>query len=90
MSEEPVRSAIFSGLAPALRVARAYKGMRQSEVAERAGVTKAMLSAFELGRRRPSLKTLEKLLSALEIDLDVLYRLLGVVRELREGRFTEE
>jgi transcriptional regulator with XRE-family HTH domain len=84
---EELSGGAFDELAPALRIARAFRGRRQTVVAEQAGITKAMLCAYELGERRPSLATLEKIAAALEIDLGVLYRLMVVVRELRAGRF---
>lgn len=80
-------SGAFDELAAALRLARMFRGRRQSTVAERAGITKAMLSAYENGARRPSIGTLENILAALDIDLGVLHRLQIVLREVRAGRF---
>lgn len=54
---------------PALRLLRERCGLRQFEAAERAGVTKAMLSAYERSRRRPSLATLSRVLDALDARL---------------------
>jgi len=59
-----------------LRRLRMQRGLRQYEAAEAAGVTKAMLSAYETGKRRPSLKTLDSLLTAMGADLGDLHRAL--------------
>jgi transcriptional regulator with XRE-family HTH domain len=48
-------------------------------VADAAGITKGMLSAYETGRQRPSLETLEKLLNTLECDLNDLHNALQLV-----------
>ena len=56
-------------LGPALRLMRVRRGMRQSDLAGRALVTKAMLSAYENRRRLPSLRTLSRLLDALDARL---------------------
>jgi transcriptional regulator with XRE-family HTH domain len=62
----------FEHLGRALRWLRDDRGQRQYEVAETAGITKAMLSAYETGRQKPSLETLEKLLQAMDSDLEQL------------------
>ena len=56
---------VFDGLGKALRWLRAKQDKRQYQVAELAGITKAMLSAYETGKQRPSLETLEKIMEAL-------------------------
>jgi len=59
-------------------------------VADTAGITKAMLSAYETGKQKPSLDTLEKILAALECDLNDLHNALQIVNErpeaIRRGR----
>lgn len=69
----------FEGLGKALRWLRARQDKRQYQVAEDAGVTKAMLSAYETGKQNPSLDTLEKILGGLDASLDDLHRALRVV-----------
>lgn len=62
----------FDNLGPALRYLRLHGGAgprKQLEVADRAGVTRGMLSSYEKGRRDPTLRTLERLLEALDADL---------------------
>ena len=46
--------------------------MKQHQVAERAGIARPTLSAYERGRVRPSLETLERILSAMGGDLGQL------------------
>lgn len=76
----------FNGLGKALRWLRARKDDRkQYQVAEAAGITKAMLSAYETGKQKPSLETLEKILEGLDADLGDLHRALRTVRGQKEG-----
>lgn len=72
---------VFAGLGKALRWIREKRGLRQYEVARTAGITKAMLSAYETGKQRPSLESLEKVLGALRADLTTLARALDHVNE---------
>jgi transcriptional regulator with XRE-family HTH domain len=53
-------------LGPALRLLRQRRLFRQYQVAEKAGITKAMLSSYETGKSTPSLKTLNSILRAME------------------------
>jgi len=61
-------------IGPALRRLRQRRRLRQWQLAKRAGVTKAMVSSYERGRRLPSLRTLLLLLAALGADFGVLQR----------------
>jgi transcriptional regulator with XRE-family HTH domain len=54
-------------------------------VADSAGITKAMLSAYETGKQKPSLDTLEKILVSLECDLNDLHNALQIVNERPEA-----
>jgi transcriptional regulator with XRE-family HTH domain len=76
---------IFHGLGRALRWLRDRQGKRQYQVADAAGITKAMLSAYETGKQKPSLDTLEKILAALECDLNDLHNALQIVNERPEA-----
>lgn len=80
--------AIFDQLGRALRWLREAKGVRQYQVADTAGITKAMLSAYETGRQKPSLETLDKILVALGCDLRELHRALDVFRIHDPGRLS--
>jgi len=76
---------IFNGLGRALRWLRDRQGKRQYQVADAAGITKAMLSAYETGKQKPSLDTLEKILDSLECDLNDLHNALQIINERPEA-----
>lgn len=54
-----------------LRLARVKAGLTQAALAERAGVSQALVSAYENGRRQPTVPTLLRLLEAAGFDLRV-------------------
>jgi uncharacterized protein len=54
-----------------LRRARRRAGLTQVELAAKAGVTQSVISAYESGRRQPSLPTLEALVEAAGFDLTI-------------------
>lgn len=62
-------STLLRSIGPALRLMRCKCGVRQVEIARRAGITRAMLSGYERSKRLPSLRTLAKLLDALDARL---------------------
>src|SRR3954463_2960053 len=74
-----VRTPTLSGLGQALRWLRDRRGRKQYQVAETAGITKGMLSAYETGRQRPSLETLEKILDTLGCDLNDLHNAIQII-----------
>lgn len=74
-----MRTSVLSGLGQALRWLRDRQGKKQYQVADAAGITKGMLSAYETGRQRPSLETLEKLLDTLGCDLHDLHNAIQIV-----------
>jgi len=80
-----VRKLILNGLGQALRWLRDRRGRKQYEVAEAAGITKGMLSAYETGRQRPSLETLEKILDTLGCDLNDLHNAIQIINGRPEG-----
>jgi transcriptional regulator with XRE-family HTH domain len=49
----------------AVRVARAISGIQQKELADRAGLNSSYVSLIEMGKRKPSLKAVRALSSAL-------------------------
>jgi transcriptional regulator with XRE-family HTH domain len=75
---------IFAGLGRSLRWMREGQAKRQYQVAAQAGITKAMLSAYETGKQKPSLDTLEKILAALGSDLNDLHNAVQIVNERPE------
>lgn len=52
-----------------LRLARAKAGLPQSALAERVGVAQSLISAYENGRRQPTLPALRRLLAAAGFEL---------------------
>ncbi|HEY0783563.1 MAG TPA: helix-turn-helix transcriptional regulator [Thermoanaerobaculia bacterium] len=74
-----MRISSLTGLGQALRWLRDRQGKKQYQVAAAAGITKGMLSAYETGRQRPSLETLEKLLDTLERNLSDLHAAIQIV-----------
>lgn len=74
-----MRTPILNGLGQALRWLRDRRGRKQYQVAEAAGITKGMLSAYETGRQRPSLDTLEKILDTLGCDLNDLHNAIQII-----------
>jgi len=57
-----------------LRETRLKSRLSQEELALRAGLDRTYVSGCERGTRNPSLVSVEKLSSALEIDADLLLR----------------
>ena len=53
-----------------LRALRKGQKLTQQDVAERAGITRASLSNYELDRRTPDLKTLQSLAAVFGVPLD--------------------
>jgi transcriptional regulator with XRE-family HTH domain len=74
-----VSTPILNGLGQALRWLRDRQGKKQYQVADTAGITKGMLSAYETGRQRPSLETLEKILDTLGCDLNDLHNAIQII-----------
>lgn len=74
-----MRTPILNGLGQALRWLRDRQGKKQYQVADAAGITKGMLSAYETGRQRPSLETLEKILDTLGCDLNDLHNAIQII-----------
>lgn len=71
---------LFDELGQALRWMRSRTGRSQVEIAGRAGITKAMVSAYERGKQTPSTTTLGRILAALGADLHVLQDALDLQR----------
>ena len=71
-----------------IRVVRQRRGLTQAELAERAGTSQPVVSAYEHGRRDPSFATLAKLIDAggevLRIDAALPMRDLPLPRDENE------
>jgi XRE family transcriptional regulator of biofilm formation len=66
-----------------IKIARSLAGLRQRELAKLAGVDPSHVSLIEKGKRQPSLKTLEKLSTALNIPHHLLVLISADPKELR-------
>jgi|SRR5580658_9273164 transcriptional regulator with XRE-family HTH domain len=62
-------SQIPSPAAALLQLARIKSGMSQGQLGQQAGVPATMVSAYERGRRQPTVPTLMRLLKAAGFDL---------------------
>lgn len=56
----------------ALRIARAISGLQQKDLADKAHLDSSYVSLIEMGKRKPSLKTVRALSQALEIPTSLL------------------
>lgn len=79
--------AVSDNLPTALKLLRLKTGFKQREVAERAGITRSQLSAYERGRVMPRMENLLKILEGLGTDLGGLQR---AVEALPEHTLPEE
>lgn len=65
----------------AVREYRERRHLSQEELAFRANLDRTYISGIERGRRNPSLKTIEKIAGALEINLDTLFKTVVEITE---------
>jgi len=57
-----------------LKTLRERRGMTQEQLAEKSGVSRTYLARLETGRQDPTLSTLEKLATALKVDVAKLLK----------------
>ena len=70
-----MRDAVSSQVAKQLKVLRQKRGLSMTELAKRAGLSRAMISFIESEFRNPTLDTLLRICGALNVELaDVLKR----------------
>ncbi len=69
-----------------LERARHAAGLTQEELAGRAGTSRTTLSAYERGRKSPTLATVERLLQGAGFELSAEPRVRFTEREMRRGR----
>ena len=74
----------------ALKLMRQGMGLRQTEVSERSGLTKAMLSSYETGKTLPNLASLTAFLLAMDKDFSDLQEVLDMVRKVSPKRTLDE
>jgi transcriptional regulator with XRE-family HTH domain len=58
---------------PAIRALRERLALSQEELAHRADLDRTYVSGIERGRRNPSLSSLQRIVTALNTQLDVLF-----------------
>ena len=68
----------------AIRAARERAGLTQAALAARAGTSQATISAYESGRKQPSVQTLSRLLAAAGTRLTVAPAERAVIQPSRE------
>jgi transcriptional regulator with XRE-family HTH domain len=86
--------ALTEEVGKALRFLRKRRAMTQRAVAEKAGISKNLLSNWETGTTAPSLSSLEKVMGVLRVDLLELYNAMNLMagkpfREPRLRSFSE-
>ncbi len=64
---------ISSYVGPAVRALREQAGFSQEELADRAELDRTYVSGIERGRRNPSVKSLQRVVAALDTSLDSLF-----------------
>jgi transcriptional regulator with XRE-family HTH domain len=57
-----------------IKLYRTRLGLTQADLAERSGVYRSHLAGIETGSANPSVKTLEKLATALAVRVEALFR----------------
>ncbi|WP_410171519.1 helix-turn-helix domain-containing protein [Clostridium tyrobutyricum] len=62
---------ILDNIGEKIKEERIKKGLKQYELAEKAGISNTYLSDLEVGRTAPSIKTLDKLSKVLEVDIKI-------------------
>ena len=78
-------------LGNAIKLLRTRQGLKQPQLAEKAGISASYLSLLERGKRDPSFSTVEQIASALGVPVSILVflaasdnELAGMSPELRE------
>ena len=69
MSESETREAICCGIARILREERERQGLSMTRLAEKAGLSKGMISLVEHDLRNPTIDTLLRISRVLKVDL---------------------
>lgn len=61
----------MDGIGEKIKCERLKKSLKQYELAEKANISNTYLSDIEVGRTFPSLKTLDKIAKALQVDIKI-------------------
>ena len=74
MTESKLREATCAEVAGLLREMRQQRGLSMTETADRAGLSRAMISLTERELRNPTLDTLLRICAVLEVNLSDMIR----------------
>jgi transcriptional regulator with XRE-family HTH domain len=74
----------------ALKLIRQGAGLRQTDLSERSGLTKAMLSAYETGKTLPTLTSLTTFLVTIGKDFADFQEVLDIVRKVSPKRTPDQ
>ncbi len=88
--QKPRPAELLKFVPEALKLIRQGAGFRQTDVSERSGLTKAMLSSYETGKTLPNLGSLTAFLSAIDKDLSDFQEVLDMVRKVSPKRTPDD
>jgi transcriptional regulator with XRE-family HTH domain len=88
--QKPRPDELLQFVPEALKLIRQGTGLRQTEVSQRSGLTKAMLSSYETGKTLPTLVSLTSILAAIGKDLSDFQEVLDMVRKVSPKRTPDE
>ena len=74
MSESKLREGTCAAVAKLLREAREQRGLSMTQLADGAGLSRAMISFTERELRNPTLDTLLRICAVLKVDLSDILR----------------
>lgn len=74
MSESKLREAVCGQVAKLVHETRIERGLSMTELADRAGLSRAMISFVERDIRNPTLETLLRISTVLKVELADLIR----------------
>jgi len=89
--EEPIKSlSVSMNIGNTIRDYRLQKGMSQGDIEKRTGLLRCYLSRVENGHTVPSLDTLQKIASALDLQLSQFFAADTVAKEMSGLNLSEE
>jgi len=88
--QKPRPDELLQFVPEALKLIRQSTGLRQTDVSERSGLTKAMLSSYETGKTLPTLVSLTAFLVAIGKDLSDFQEVLDMVRKVSPKRTPDD
>lgn len=88
--QKPRHEGLLQFVPEAMKLIRQGEGLRQTDVSERSGLTKAMLSAYETGKTLPTLVSLATFLTAIGKDFADFQEVLDLLRNVSPRRAPDE